>query len=48
MNDDGRTVRISYAPIADKYRDHRTEELLREAGFIRADDGTWHPPSDTA
>jgi hypothetical protein len=23
------------------------EELLREAGFARHDDGTWHSPGDT-
>jgi hypothetical protein len=22
------------------------EALLREAGFVRHDDGTWHPPSE--
>jgi len=47
-----RTRRASYRVVrrddrrdsdADAYRLLQAEALLREAGFIENDDGTWHP-----
>lgn len=28
---------------ADHYREQQAEQLLRDAGFVRSPDGTWHP-----
>ena len=31
---------------ASAYRLMQAEELLREMGYVRQDDGTWQPPDD--
>jgi hypothetical protein len=43
-----RTVRVvREGDDADKYRDRQAEQLLREAGFIEHNDGTWHPSEES-
>ena len=40
------TLRYALLPDAEKHRLMQAEELLREAGFVEHDDGTWHPADE--
>lgn len=45
MTHQPKTVRVVHdnSAAAERYRLIQAEALLREAGFVRRDDGTWHP-----
>jgi hypothetical protein len=41
-------VKVKELDPAEQYRLAQARELLREAGFVEAPDGTWHPADEDA